>query len=251
MINANSLARAVNLIRETNTLQDAPWYFAMEYLAGDTLGKLLQEKRNLSVAWRVELIYQIVIILDYLHLREVTHRDLKPDNIMFRSLPTSTQIPSPVLIDFGLAEKQLLNPQVSAASISHAAPERISYLMNLEQGITQRPEQVTTASDIWSLGIIAYEILSYRHPFITSPTDKQASLLGIFKQSTPLDSTQSREVLAQNILNLPPQPLENAIPPYLARLIFDMLDKDPTQRPTTEAVIRRLETEIELISPRL
>ena len=207
---------------------DAPWYYAMELLSGGTLS----ENRTIdsfSQAWRIELIYQITVILDYLHIREVGHRDLKPENIMFRERPSQKTIPIPVLIDFGLAEKRRLNPEVSAATIGYAAPERVERLFN--PGVYKTDTLVDhLTGDIWALGIIAYEILTGRYPFG--------------------EETQ-RTALGYKIIHQMPEPMSKNIPPKLQRLILDMLSKEPEQRPRIEEVLRRIETEIEITAPRI
>ena len=209
---------------------DAPWYYAMEFLSGGTLTEN-HDLFRFSQAWRIELLYQIAVILDYLHIRELGHRDLKPENIMFRERPSQKTLPIPVLIDFGLAEKRRLNPEISAATIGYAAPERIRHIFDFDPG-SSPPDALLDhlTGDIWALGIIAYELLAGQYPF------------GEEKQRT---------ALAHKIVHQIPAPMPQDVPANLQRLILDMLSKEPEQRPGIETVLRRIETEIEIISPRI
>lgn len=222
-------ARAVELAANPNNPDDAPWFFAMELLRGDTLSKII-ESRKFSLEWRLEFIYQTAIIVDYLHLRQIVHRDLKPDNIMFRAAPHPKEIPTPVLIDFGLAEKRQLEPDVTAATISYASPERVEHLLRSEG---YEPTDVGfdhAPSDVWSLGVIAYEMLTGQQPF---------------------GSSRDRTLVGQRIMNDPPEPMHESIPPNVRELVFDMLHKDYAKRPKIEEVTERLETKIEVIPPRI
>lgn len=222
-------ARAVDL-----DSHNPPWYFAMEMLRGGTVQELFARgKVEYPIEWKVELIYQIAVILDYIHIRSLAHRDLKPDNIMFRTPPHPKQIPTPVLIDFGLAQKRRLEETVTAATVWYADPERVSSIRDSgsmkNTAIAIRIDHLP--SDVWALGVIAYEILTWgKHPF------------GGGTQKT---------ILEEKILNEAPIPLPSAVPMRLQYLIYDMLHKKRDDRPTISKVIERLDKDIEIIPPRI
>jgi eukaryotic-like serine/threonine-protein kinase len=215
------VGRAVELDR-----RNPPYYFVMELLDNTRVDKLSTDNRY-SNSWRIEMIYQIAIILDYLHMRTVGHRDLKPDNILFRTPPNPRQTPQPVLIDFGLAGKNDLRSAASSAmTLLYAAPERIG------EKLTGNPTKIgidRKAVDIWALGVIAYELLNRRHPF----------------------DANNEEELAHKIINEPPAPMNPDVPTGIQRTINKMLYKAPEHRIPIEAVIQELETDTELISPRI
>ncbi|MFZ4828966.1 MAG: serine/threonine protein kinase [Phototrophicaceae bacterium] len=237
-------ARIVDLAADQENHVDAPWCFAMEYLAGGRLVDWIQNKR-LNLAWRVELIYQLATTLDYLHLRKIAHRDIKPDNIMFRVEPHPNSQPMPVLIDFGLSEKRKLEPEVSATTISHAAPELVQAMMQQENMVNQD----FFAIDVWALGIVAVELLTGQHPFMEG-LSSPSTIFNLFgsKHQPPL---YNRQMLMERIAYEPPIILSEVIPVKLLNLIQQMLDKNPHNRPTIEQIIHRLETEIELFPPRI
>lgn len=204
-----------------------PFYFIMELLDNAKIEKLAADNR-FSMSWRVELLYQIAAVLDYLHLREFAHRDLKPDNILFRNPPSPDQTPQPVLIDFGLANKGNNNHQVvNAMTTLYASPERI-YARH--SGISTEINIDHKAVDVWALGVIAYELLNRRYPF---------------------SETTSKTALEDKIVNHSPEPMNPDIPKGLQQLVMQMLSKNPGQRPNIGYVIQALETDTELISPRI
>jgi serine/threonine protein kinase len=204
-----------------------PYYFAMELLDNTSVERIITENR-FSLSWRIELIYQIAVILDYLHLRSFAHQDLKPENILFRTPPHPNQPPQPVLIDFGLTGKRDQNREhISAMTLMYASPERIH---TVRQGKRTAMNLDRMAVDIWALGVIAYELLNRRYPF---------------------KENGSQSILADKIVNQFPDPMNDDIPKEVQQIIMGMLHKDPTRRLPIEEVTQALETDIELISPRI
>jgi len=126
-------------------------YIAMEYLSG---GSLTDRMRNgLSLAEAVAVVVQIAGALEHAHSQNVVHRDLKPANIMFRDNGT------PVLTDFGIARYQ----DVSATKLTQTG-------MLVGTPTYMSPEQINAEnsdgrSDLYSLGILFYELLTGRPPF--------------------------------------------------------------------------------------
>lgn len=131
-------------------------FFVMEYVDGAPLKDFCREHR-LTLKERLELFRQICAAVEHAHKNLVVHRDLKPSNI----LVTKDGIPK--LLDFGIAKLLSGNADSEEATVTQAkmlTPEYAS------------PEQflgknVTTAADIYSLGVILYELLSGYRPFQT------------------------------------------------------------------------------------
>jgi eukaryotic-like serine/threonine-protein kinase len=131
-------------------------YFVMEFIDGEPLYRYAA-LRQMSIADRLRLFTQICDAVQYAHGKLVIHRDIKPTNILISSNGT------PKLLDFGIAK--LLNPDlVSAATprttlgvrlmtIEYASPEQV------------QAQPVTFRSDIYSLGVILYEILTSQSPY--------------------------------------------------------------------------------------
>ncbi|MGA2778147.1 MAG: protein kinase [Steroidobacteraceae bacterium] len=130
-------------------------YLAMEYAAGESLTQYCR-LRELSVGQRVELFLQILAAVQYAHSQHVIHRDLKPSNIMVRD---DGQV---VLLDFGIAkllidgtaaETDLTRHGGAALTPDYASPEQI------------KGEILGPTTDIYSLGVVLYELLSAKRPY--------------------------------------------------------------------------------------
>ncbi len=130
---------------------DAATYISMEYLEGGTLHEKMRE--GLSLAEAVAIVVQIAGALQFAHDHGIIHRDLKPANIMFRDELT------PVLTDFGIAKQQdatqtrLTQTGMLVGTPTYMSPEQINAL------------EVDGRSDLYSLGVMFYELLTGRPPF--------------------------------------------------------------------------------------
>lgn len=125
-------------------------YIAMEFLAGRSLRDILDSGAVLSHAWLADIAAQIAEGLAFAHAHEVVHRDIKPANIMVLKNGTAK------IMDFGVA--QLPTGSLTVAGTAFGSPKYMS------------PEQVTGQtvdgrSDIFSLGVLLYEMLTGRPPF--------------------------------------------------------------------------------------
>ncbi len=127
-------------------------YIVMEHLAG---GSLAQRIGRLDAGEAVEYLRQIAAALAAIHAAGVLHRDLKPGNVMFR------RDGSVALIDFGLAKQLRLEAALTGAGRIFGTP----YYMSPEQG---HAEPTDERSDLYSLGCIAYEMLTRQKPFTAS-----------------------------------------------------------------------------------
>lgn len=200
-------------------IKDQPWYMAMEYLRGKSLSENLNMIQKFPIGWRLELFYQILMPIAFIHKKGYAHRDLKPDNIVFREPISLEATPQPVLIDFALAANGADERVIVANSytLEYASPERILRSM----GIENAPVDNVQAADIWSLGIILHEILTGH------------SLLKGNKEN--IRTTIIREQLTPSLPDLGKEY------ELLVQFVASMLKKEPHKRPDIKQILYALE----------
>ncbi len=202
-------ARAVNLIRhesivnvtDLSRLPDGRPYIVMEYLDGAPLSALLRKRGPLPLGTTVTLIGEVLDALAAAHGKGIVHRDLKPDNIFV------TPGGRAKVLDFGIAK---LAPELSGVS----APTRANSIMGTPPYMS--PEQaagkpVDTRSDLYSIGIILYEMVTGTLPFVSE---------ALF------------DILRMHIMEPPPPPSARRpdLPPAFEAVILHALAKEPAQR---------------------
>jgi predicted ATPase/tRNA A-37 threonylcarbamoyl transferase component Bud32 len=185
-------------------------FLSMELIDGQTLRGLVGQRLPLGELAR--LLGQAARALVAAHAAGVVHRDVKPENLMVRADGIVK------VLDFGLARRL---PNRSSSGPAPGGPgtgasSRAGTLlyMSPEQA---RAEPVETASDIFSLGVVLYELATGQHPFLV---DSEADVLHARVSQVPL----------------PPSRLNSEIPASLEALIQQMLAKDPRLRPTSVEV---------------
>lgn len=155
-------------------------YIAMEFLQGKDLSYLLGDaSKQLDIIWVLKLISKVADALDYAHNNGVVHRDIKPANIMFDSDTGEIKI-----TDFGIARITASNKTKTGTIMgtpSYMSPEQIL------------GKKIDGRSDLFSLGIMMYEMLAGKQPF--SGDSMAALMFGIANGSTP-DINDARVVPA-------------------------------------------------------
>ena len=179
---------------------DSAFFIISEFIEGPTLAAQIQSG-TLSCHRAVEIVHSLALSLDKAHQQRLYHRDIKPANILLR--PNG----SPVITDFGLAiseAEQLGRGRSVDGTYSHMSPEQARGEVDLLDG----------RSDIYSLGVILFELLTGRLPFLGT----------------------SRNELLHQIIHKPALPLRTlkpTIPAKLDEICLKCLAKDPTQRYAT------------------
>ena len=126
-------------------------YFVMKYLRGGSLSEQLEQRGKLDVDQIRRMLAETAGALNYAHQHQIVHRDMKPDNIMFDELGHA------VLTDFGIA-KAATGTRLTGTGMSIGTP----HYMSPEQA---RAQQLDGRSDIYSLGVVAYQCLTGQVPF--------------------------------------------------------------------------------------
>ena len=186
---------------------DGMLYQAMEMLEGADLGKVMAEGREFSWDARLDMMEQISAGLEYAHQRHLVHRDIKPANLF---LENSGRVR---LLDFGMvrtAESELTKAGSSLGTLNYMAPEQI------------RGERCTPATDVFSAGIVFFQLATGRHPF--SARDRS---LG--------------QVVSAIVFEAPPKLSELApdAPEGLEFILGRALDKDPAHRLQTASDLKQ------------
>jgi eukaryotic-like serine/threonine-protein kinase len=174
-------------------------YMVMEWIDGRLLRKILNEEKKLPVERAVKLTVRICEALEHIHANGVVHRDLKPENIMVDAQDNIR------LIDFGIAGNAG-SRRLTFANFSRnmGTPDYIS------------PEQVRgkrgdARSDVYSLGVMLYEMLTGKIPF-----------------SGPNAFAVMNDRLVNQIV--PPRNLEPSITPQLQEILYRALEREPKNR---------------------
>jgi serine/threonine-protein kinase len=204
-------------IFDVDTLADGMPYMVMEYLEGRNLYQELSERGALPLEEAVDYAIQACLALAAAHEVGVVHRDLKPSNLFLaQGSRGSKQIK---VLDFGIS-KILAGSSVDAAEDTLTAPNSVmgspSY-MSPEQ--FRDSKEVDQRADIWSVGVISYELLAGRRPF----------------------SGQTTSATLASICGDSPAPLLSArpeVPAELARLIESCLEKPRDRRPQSVSVVQ-------------
>lgn len=134
-------------------------YFALEFVDGEPID-VYCDRCRLTIPERLELVRQVCAAVQYAHQRLVVHRDLKPSNILVAE--DSDGVPRVKLLDFGIAK--VLNPDDLELSEMLTGPERRLLTPAYASPEQIRGEPITTASDVFQLGVLLYELLTGRTP---------------------------------------------------------------------------------------
>lgn len=179
-------------------------YMVMELLSGPSLREEIHLEAPMSPQRVVAILDSVASALQMAHDRGITHRDLKPANIVAHRYDSGERVYK--VIDFGLAamkatgdQTRLTNPDFFLGTVAYAAPEQL------------RGEDVGAATDVYALGVIAYEMLTGSRPF---STDNQAALMTKLLTETPTRAAARRE----------------GLPPAIDAAVMKALSKDLSER---------------------
>jgi serine/threonine protein kinase len=222
--------------------EDGRPYFVMEHIEGDPITEYA-DKKGLSITERLRLFQMVCQAVHYAHQKQVIHRDIKPQNILV------TRDGTPKLLDFGIAK--LLSPEIVGHPLEntgvgfqlmtpeYASPEQV------------KREEITTASDVYSLGVLLYKLLTGHPPYRFSDRSSQREIERVVCTEQPklpsivVGTTESYfSVESNNDVTLTPEgvsstrdgspdKLRRRLAGDLDNIVLKAMHKDPERRYTS------------------
>ena len=191
-------------IWDSGVTDDGQPFFVMDYLEGITLGQLIKERGYLPVSRALPIVRQIAEALTDAHNQGIVHRDLKPENVILQATNTGEDFVK--LLDFGIADSpsdtlRIDKPKTVPGSPAYMSPEQC-------QGF-----QLDGKSDIYSLAVVVFEMLTGQRPF---RSDEHVSLMFLHVSEAPMKMAEVRPELDY--------------PPDLEAAIGKALSKHPSNR---------------------
>jgi WD40 repeat protein/serine/threonine protein kinase len=200
--------------------QDGQTFLALEYIPGVPLTTYCDQRR-LSIRERLELFLQILSAVQYAHAHLVIHRDLKPSNVMV------TETGQAYLLDFGIAklltdgqakETELTRLGGRALTAEYAAPEQIA------------GEPITTAADVYALGVMLYEVLIGERPYRLKRDTRGALEEAILNADPVAPSRATVSDAAVDMRATTPRRLAKSLEGDLDTIVVKALKKLPAER---------------------
>jgi eukaryotic-like serine/threonine-protein kinase len=190
-------------------------FFVMAYISGDNLAKRLHERGVLTTDETRRILREVADALAYAHDRGVVHRDIKPDNILLDSVSGR-----PMVTDFGIARAMDSegDSRLTATGMAIGTPA----YMSPEQAAGER--EIDGRSDLYSLGILGYQMLTGEPPFVAASTPAML-VKHISERPVPVEQRRSD------------------VPTDLARSVMTLLEKEPANRfPNALALVTALDS---------
>jgi serine/threonine-protein kinase len=225
----------VNAVRvdDIDTAEDGRPFIVMEFIEGKSLKKLIREEGPLPVGRVLSIIKQVAAALDAASMLGMVHRDIKPDNIALIDTPDGERVK---VLDFGIAKIKeakmgdAAGMTLTGAGVVIGTPQ----YMSPEQAMGKRGDELDGRADLYSLGVVMYQMLTADLPF-KADTTMEMLLAHMQKPPAPIQVAHA----------------ELQVPESVAALTMRLLEKNRDMRPASaRALIQEIENaEKELASP--
>ncbi|MEO7999149.1 MAG: serine/threonine-protein kinase, partial [Gemmatimonadaceae bacterium] len=204
-------------------------YYTMPFVDGESLRDRMQRSGELTVPESIRLLREIATALAYAHDRGVVHRDIKPENILLTdgvALVADFGVAKALVESTTMGERPLTAAGITVGTPAYMSPEQVS----ADPAIDQR-------ADLYSFGVVAYEMLTGRPPFMARTTQ---ALLAAHVIETPESISKRRPSMPADLANLIMQCLEKrqADRPQSATDIVRALDRIQTTTPGGTTALR-------------
>jgi eukaryotic-like serine/threonine-protein kinase len=223
------------LIDGGSTAEGSP-YLVMEYVEGTPIDQYCESHQS-TISERLNLFRNVCAAVQYAHSNLVVHRDIKAGNILV------TKDGTPKLLDFGIAK--LMDTDFSAAAAAETRPELRPMTLEYASPEQVRGEPITTASDVYSLGVLLYRLLTGRFPFEGADTrSRMAMQQAICEKEPPRPSsvvlsdadssipqpTRTIEIAREETRDKARRRLKRKLSGDVDVIILKALRKDPARR---------------------